>query len=84
MTTVDVEPINHAVERAIRPAVICQFTSFGSQKAGSVFVARMLTVVATLKFQKCNVLEFITQAVVATRSGTATPCLLPKVRSSRH
>ena len=32
---------------------------------------------ATLKSQKRNVLEFMTQAVVANRGGTATPSLLP-------
>jgi hypothetical protein len=34
-------------------------------QAGSAFVARMLTVLTTLKSQKRNVLEFMTQAVVA-------------------
>lgn len=76
--TAGVEPTNNAAERAIRPAVLWRRTSFGSQtQAGSVFVARMLTVVTTLKSQKRNVLEFMTQAVVATRGGTATPSLLP-------
>jgi len=78
VTTAGVEPTNNAAERAIRPAVLWRRTSFGSQtQAGSVFVARMLTVVTTLKSQKRNVLEFMTQAVVATRGGTATPSLLP-------
>ena len=40
-------------------------------------VARMLTVLTTLKSQKRNVLEFMTQAVVAARSGTTAPSLLP-------
>ncbi len=79
VTTVGVEPTNNAAERAIRPAVIWRRTSFGSQtQAGSFFVARMLTVVTTLKSQKRNVLEFITQAVVATRGGTTAPSLLPE------
>ena len=78
VTTAGVEPTNNAAEGAIRPAVLWRRTSFGSQtQAGSVFVARMLTVVTTLKSQKRNVLEFMTQAVVATRGGTATPSLLP-------
>ncbi|MEH2100849.1 hypothetical protein [Nostoc sp.] len=38
----------------------------------------MLTVVTTLKSQNRNVLEFITQAVVAARGGTATSSLLPE------
>lgn len=75
-----VEPTNNAAERAIRPAVIWRRTSFGSQTAaGSNFVARMLTVVTTLKSQRRNVLEFITQAVSAKRQGQPTPTLLPQV-----
>lgn len=78
VTTAGVEPTNNAAERAIGPALLWRRTSFGSQtQAGSVFVARMLTVVTTLKSQKRNVLEFMTQAVVANRGGTATPSLLP-------
>jgi hypothetical protein len=78
VATVGVEPTNNAAERAIRPAVIWRRTSFGSQtKAGSNFVARMLTVVTTLKSQKRNVLEFMTQAIVAARGGTTAPSVLP-------
>ncbi|MEA5550938.1 IS66 family transposase [Anabaena cylindrica UHCC 0172] len=80
VTTVGVEPTNNAAERAIRPAVIWRRTSFGSQtQAGSIFVARMLTVVTTLKSQKRNVLEFMTQAVVAARDRKTAPSLLPQV-----
>lgn len=80
VTTVGVEPTNNGAERAIRPAVIWRRTSFGSQTtAGSAFVARMLTVVTTLKSQKRNVLEFLTQAVVAAREGKQAPSLLPQV-----
>lgn len=75
-----VEPTNNAAERAIRPAVIWRRTSFGSQtKAGSNFVARMLTVVTTLKSQRRNVLEFMTQAVSAKRQSQPTTSLLPHV-----
>ena len=50
--TSDVEPTNNAVEQALRPAVIWRRTSFGSQSAsGSQFVARLLSVVASLKAQ---------------------------------
>jgi transposase len=80
VTSEGVEPTNNAAERAIRPAVIWRRTSFGSQSsAGSNFVARMLTVVTTLKSQKRNVLEFMTQAVVAARGGNTPPSLLPEV-----
>ena len=76
-----VEPTNNAAERAIRPAVIWRRTSFGSQTStGSNFVARMLTVVTSLKFQHRNILEFMTLAVRAARHDTPTPSLLPEVK----
>jgi transposase len=79
VTTVGVEPTNNAAERAIRPAVIWRRTSFGSQtQAGSVFVARMLSVVTTLKSQQRHVLEFMTLAVQAARAGHSPPSLLPE------
>jgi transposase len=83
VSTNGVEPTNNAAERAIRPAVIWRRTSFGSQTlAGSNFVSRMLTVVTTLKSQRRNVLEFMTQAVFATRQGQSVPSLLPEIISS--
>lgn len=80
VTTPGVEPTNNAAERAIRPAVIWRRTSFGSQtKAGSTFMARMLTVVTTLKSQQRNILEFITTAVTNAREGKSAPSLLPEI-----
>lgn len=77
-----VEPTNNAAERAIRPAVIWRRTSFGSQtQAGSTFVSRMLTVVTSLKLQRRNVLEFMTNAVGAQRNDTSAPSLLPSVKA---
>ncbi|MEM9117852.1 MAG: transposase [Cyanobacteria bacterium P01_F01_bin.56] len=73
-----VEPTNNAAERALRPAVIWRRLSFGSKsQAGSEFVARMLTVITTLKAQNRSVLDFLTQACRATRFGNETPSLLP-------
>ena len=83
VTTLGVEPTNNAAERAIRPAAIWRRTSFGSQtQAGSTFVARMLTVVTTLNSQQRNVLEFLTQAVVAAREDKHAPSLLPEIATS--
>jgi hypothetical protein len=68
---------------AIRPAVLWRRVSFGSQsQAGSVFVARMLTVVTSLRSQNRNVLEFMTTAVRASREGTLPPSLLPQPSQS--
>jgi transposase len=77
--TAGVEPTNNAAERALRPAVIWKYTSFGSQsRAGSEFVARILTVNATLKAQHRSVLEFLTQSCQAARFGSDAPSLLPR------
>lgn len=73
-----VEPTNNGAERALRPAVIWKYTSFGSQsQAGSEFVARILTVNASLKAQNRSVLEFLTQACRAARFGFDAPSLIP-------
>ena len=76
------EPTNNAAERAIRPAVLWKRISFGSQsEAGSIFVARMLTVVASLRSQNRNVLEFIVETIKANRQGNPTPSLIPTNQS---
>src|ERR687895_1482562 len=73
-----IEPTNNAAERALRPAVIWRGTSLGSQSAlGSQFVARMLTVMLTLRAQQRNVLEYLTTACEAARQGEPAPSLLP-------
>ena len=80
VTVEGVEPTNNAAERAIRPAVIWRRTSFGSQtQTGSAFVARMLTVVTTLKSQHRNVLDFMTAATNAARTDQPPPSLLPEL-----
>lgn len=74
-----VEPTNNGSEQALRPAVIWQYTSFGSQsKTGSEFVERILTVNATLKAQNRSTLEFLTQSCQAARLGIEGPSLLPQ------
>jgi hypothetical protein len=83
VTTEGVEPTNNAAERALRPAVLWRRTSFGSQSvAGSMFVARMLTVVTTLRSQGRNVLEYLQDAIGAARSGQPTPSLLPQATAT--
>jgi len=83
VTTPGVEPTNNAAERALRPAVIWRLTSFGSQsRAGSEFVARMLTVGSSLKAQQRSVLEFLTQSCRSARLGVAGPSLLPLAQPS--
>ena len=63
----------------IRPAVLWRKNSFGSQsEEGSFFVARMLTVVTSLRSQNRNVLDFMTDAIRANCKGTTPPSLLPQ------
>ena len=73
-----VEPTNNASERAIRPGVLWRKGSFGTQSAqGSRFVEAMMTVVATLKQQHRNPLDYLTTACTAALRGEAVPSLLP-------
>ncbi len=73
-----VEPTNNAAERAIRPAVLWRRRSFGTHSAaGSRFAARLLTVAATLKQQRRNIVDYVTAACAASLHGTSAPSLLP-------
>jgi transposase len=73
-----VEPTNNQAERQVRPGVLWRKGSFGTQsEAGSRFVERIMTVVATLKQQHHNVLDYLTQACDATNWGKSAPSLLP-------
>jgi transposase len=73
-----IEPTNNAAEQALRPAVIWRRTSFGSQSlAGSQFVARLLSVVTSLKAQERDVWEFLTLVCQAARFALPMPSLIP-------
>jgi len=73
-----VEPTNNAAERPLRRGVIWRRRSFGTQsEAGSVFVERILTTVTTLRQQKRDVLDFLTEACKANISAAHAPSLLP-------
>jgi transposase len=73
----EVEPTNNAAERAIRPGVLWRKGSFGTHSPeGSRFVETMMTVVATLKQQHRNVLDYLTAACEAALRGEQAPPLL--------
>lgn len=73
-----VEPTNNAAERALRHAVCWRKTSYGTDsEAGSRFVERVLTVVASCQQQGRDILAFLTDAIQAARNGTPAPSLLP-------
>src|SRR3989440_12771072 len=73
-----VEPTSNTSERSIRPGVQWRKSSFGTQSEdGSRFVESMMTVVATLKQQQRNVLEYLTAAHEAALWSEAAPSLIP-------
>lgn len=73
-----VEPTNNTGERAIRSGVLWRKVSFGTHSAqGSRFVESMMTVVATLKQQHRNVLDYLTSACEAALRDEPAPSLLP-------
>jgi transposase len=72
-----VEPTNNAAERALRPAVLWRKGCFGADsEAGNNYVARILTVAATCRQQSRDLLDYVTAAVDAYRSGHPAPPLL--------
>jgi len=76
-----VAPTNNAAERALRRAVLWRRRSFGTQSAeGSIFVARLLTVVTTLRQQERDVLDYLTEACAAHLTGTPSPSLLSQAQ----
>jgi hypothetical protein len=73
-----VEPTRHAVERALRHAVIGRRIRGGTDRVpGSRFGERMPSVVATCRQQGRNVLEDQTSCFEADRRGQALPALVP-------
>jgi len=72
-----VPPHNNAAERALRHGVIWRKTSLGTDsEAGSRFVERMLTAVATCRQRGRGVLGFLMGCLRARLEGTSAPSLL--------
>ena len=73
-----VEPTINSAERALSRAVLWRRRSFGTQSAaGSRFVERVLTAVASLRQQERDVLDYLADATHAALTGTPIPSLLP-------
>jgi transposase len=73
-----VEPTNNLAERQVRPGVLWRKNSFGTQsETGSRFAERIMSVVATLKQQHRNALDYLTQVCDAANWGKQPPSLLP-------
>jgi transposase len=78
-----VEPTNNDAERALRHGVIYRKTSGGTDsEAGSRFVERMLTVVATCRQQNINVLDYLTRCHQAHLDNQPIPSLLPSAAAT--
>jgi transposase len=79
-----VEPTNNAAERALRHAVLWRKTSHGTDSAGgSLYVANVLSVVATCRQQGRNVLDFLHACCHARLNHTPAPTLLPRSKPPR-
>lgn len=74
-----IQPTNNSAEHAVRHAVLWRKSSGGTHsELGSRFVERILTVVATLRLQDRNVMDFLRRACEAHFSGSELPSLLPR------
>jgi transposase len=72
-----VEPTNNFMERLLRRAVLWRRRSFGcASDTGCRFVERILTVVQTRRLQGKNVLNYLHDAVCASRESQLCPKLL--------
>ena len=77
--TPGVEPTNNFAERTIRAYVLWRKVSVGTQsERGNLFVERVMTVTATCRQQRRNVLEYLTTAIQAHLRGESVPSLLPQ------
>lgn len=77
-----VEPTNNEAERGLRRVVLWRRKSFGTQsESGSRFVGRILTVVATLRRQGRDVLEYLVGVCRRSFNGEAGEGLISKLSS---
>jgi transposase len=73
-----IEPTNNLGERQVRHGVLWRKMCFGTQsESGSRFAERIMTVIATLKQQRRNVLDYLTEACDAANWGRPAPSFLP-------
>jgi transposase len=78
-----IEPTNNAAERAQRHAVQWRRSSGGTaSEAGSRYVERMLTAIATCRQQGRNLLDYLTQCHECALRKLPVPSLLPS--QQRH
>lgn len=79
-----VEPTNNVAERTMRHGVLWRKCSGGTDSvAGSRFVERILSIVATCRQQGRNVWDYLTACHDAARDGRPIPSLLPVLVAGR-
>lgn len=73
-----VEPTNNLAERVLRQIVIWRKICFGTwSENGSLYLERVMSVVATCRLQKRSVFGFLCDAIQAHLTGQMAPSLLP-------
>lgn len=81
LDTDGVEPTNNLAEQMIRTLAIWRKTSFGTQSAaGTLYMERIMTVVATCKLQSKNILSYLTDTVKSYLTKNNPPSLLPEAQ----
>jgi len=74
----NIEPTNNTAERILRMLVIWRKTSFGTQSSrGSLYMERIMSVVATCRLQGKNTLEYLTASVRSYLLDDVYPSLIP-------
>lgn len=84
LETDNIEPTNNLAEQMIRTLAIWRKTSFGTQsQAGTLYMERIMTTVATCKLQSKNILTYLTNAVKSYMNNTDAPSLLPNLQDNQ-
>ena len=76
--TVGVEPTNNIAEHVLRQIVIWRKNCFGAWSSnGTLYLERVMTMVATCRLQERSVFGFLCDAIHAHLEGKKSPSLLP-------
>lgn len=75
---IGIEPTNNIAEQVLRKMVIWRKVSFGTWSVnGTLYLERVMTVVATCRLQNRSVYGFLRDAIQAHLGGKESPSLLP-------
>ena len=82
LTRPGVEPTNNHAERILRQAVLWRKKCFGTASGlGSIFVARILTTVTSLRLQGRNIVDFLSDSIKSFEGQGEFPSLLPPAKT---